>query len=107
MMEVIPPRTAASTTVEQLSASSGRDRLASNLYCDTEEEDNDSELDSKNGNGKDDDTSREYAILMVEKFIADVEDDFERLRDFLDNKSEAIKSAGKKALTQYTYMTAI
>ena len=94
MMEVIPPRTAATTTVEQLPASSGRDRLASNLYCDTEEEDNDSELDSKNGNGKDDDTSREYAILMVEKFIADVEDDFERLRDFLDNKSEAIKSAG-------------
>ena len=32
------------------------------------------------------DTTREYAILMVEKFISDVEETFEKLRDYLDNK---------------------
>ena len=34
------------------------------------------------------DTTREYAILMVEKFISDVEEQFEKLRDYLDNKCE-------------------
>ena len=34
------------------------------------------------------DTTREYAILMIEKFISDVEEQFEKLRDYLDNKCE-------------------
>ena len=45
------------------------------------------------------DTTREYAILMVEKFIADVEENFERLRDFLDNKCESCVAL----LEQQTY----
>ena len=64
----------------------GKSKTDSNLYCDTEEEDNDSDGNDKGGEGKEDEGAKRFALLLVESFISDDEDAFERLRDFLDNK---------------------